>query len=247
LWALLHGNLGYSYKLNQSVDAVLARDLPNDILLVGVSLALGIAIAIPLGIIQAVRRGGWFDHLTTAGAFVLYSMPTFWLGLLLIEIFAIDLGWLPGEATQSGGFSQIVGNPTALVLPISTLTLISAAYCSRYMRAAAIETLAEDYIRTARAKGLPERLVIRRHLIRNSTKSIVTLVGLSFPAVLTWGLAVEFVFNYPGVGLAFYNAASAGDYPLELGVIVVIGLATVVGSLVADIGYAILDPRVRYR
>ncbi len=245
LWQLLHGNLGYSYKLNQPVNAILGRDIPNDLVLVGVGLALGIVMAVPLGIMQAVHRGKAIDHLATSVSFLLYAMPTFWLGIVLIEIFAVNNPILPAEAPQ-GSITQILQHPEGLVLPIATLTLANFALYSRYMRGAAIQTLADDYIRTAYAKGLPQHQVLMRHLLRNSAAAIATLIGLSFPAIFTWGLVVEYVFNFPGTGLAFYNAAVTADYPLELGITVVVGVATVLGSLVADLTYAVLDPRIRY-
>ncbi len=242
LWQLLHGNLGYSYKLNQSVDSILARDLPNDLLLVGVALALAVVIAVPLGIAQASRQGKIFDHTATSVSFLLYSMPSFWLGLLLIQLLAVNSSLFPAQAPQSNS----LGDPRGLVLPIATIALVSYALFSRYMRSSAIDTLASDYIRTARAKGASRLRVLTRHTLRNSLGAIVTLIGLSLPAVLTWGVVVEYVFNYPGTGLTFYNAAVTDDYPLELGIIVIVGVATVLGSLMADLAYAILDPRIRY-
>lgn len=242
LWQLLHGNLGYSYKLNRSVDSILAGDLPNDLLLVGVGLLLALLIAVPLGIAQASRQGKIFDHAVTGVSFLLYSMPSFWLGLLLIQALAVNTSLFPPEAPQGNSLTD----PRALVLPIATITLVSYALFSRYMRSSAIDTLAADYIRTARAKGASWFRVLTRHTLRNSFSAIVTLIGLSVPAVLTWGVVVEYVFNYPGTGLTFYNAAVTDDYPLELGIIVLVGVATVVGSLLADIAYAVLDPRVRY-
>jgi peptide/nickel transport system permease protein len=242
LWQLVHGNLGYSYKLNQSVDSILARDLPNDLLLVGVALVLAVAIAVPLGIAQATRQGKMFDHVATSVSFLLYSMPSFWLGLLLIQLLAVNTSLFPAQAPQGNS----LGDLRALVLPIATIALVSYALFSRYMRSSAIDTLASDYIRTARAKGASRLRVLTRHTLRNSLGAIVTLIGLSLPAVLTWGVVVEYIFNYPGTGLTFYNAAVTDDYPLELGIIVVVGIATVLGSLMADLAYAILDPRIRY-
>ncbi|MGH3398185.1 MAG: ABC transporter permease [Streptosporangiaceae bacterium] len=242
LWQLLHGNLGYSYKLNQSVDSILARDLPNDLLLVGTALVLAVLIAVPLGIAQAGRRGKFFDQAATGVSFLLYAMPSFWLGLLLIQFLAVNSSIFPAQGPQSDS----IGNLQALVLPIATMTLVSYALFSRYMRSSAIDTLASDYIRTARAKGASQLRVFTRHTLRNSFAAMVTLIGLSLPAVLTWGVTVEYVFNYPGTGLTFYNAAATDDYPLELGIIVLVGVATVVGSLLADIAYAVLDPRIRY-
>jgi len=137
-------------------------------------------------------------------------------------------------------------HPSALVLPVASLTLVTYAVFSRYMRSSAIDTLAQDYIRTARAKGLPERLVLWRHLLRNSLIAVVTLVGLSIPLIITGTLIIEQVFNYPGTGLEYFQAALRNDYEVMLGITVLVGVITVVGNLVADIGYAILDPRIRY-
>jgi peptide/nickel transport system permease protein len=203
-------------------------------------------IAIPLGMAQAVRRNRALDHLATSAAFALYSMPSYWLAILLIAGLSIAVRAFPAEAPQAATVGGMLADPRALVLPVLTLTLVNVALFSRYMRAAAIGTLAEDYIRVARAKGLPARLVLWRHVLRNSLVSVTTLVGLSFPAILTSGLVVEYVFNVPGVGLTYYTAAVNSDYPVELGITVLVGVVTVVGNLCADLAYAVLDPRVRY-
>jgi peptide/nickel transport system permease protein len=243
---LVHGQLGSSYKLDEGVDTLLAQTVPQSALLLGVSLFLSVVIAIPIGIAQAVRRDRFFDHTTTAVSFTLYSMPSFWLGLLLIQGFAESLRWFPPEAPQGVTLSSILAQPAGLVLPIATLVLIMVAYFSRYMRSSALSTLQEDYIRTARAIGSPEYAVLLRHLLRNSLCSVVTLVGLSLPFLLTAGVVVEQVFNYPGVGLLFFNAATTSDYPVELGIIVVIAVVTVLGNFMVDIAYALMDPRIRY-
>lgn len=247
LHRLLEGNLGFSYRLNQSVDSLVAAQAPNDLILVGLGLCFALLIAIPLGILQAIRRNRLVDHAATAVTFALYSMPGYWLALLLIAAFAISAKILPPEAGQSAAVAGILRDPRGLVLPVLTLTLINVAWFGRYMRSSAIDTLAQDYVRLARAKGLPERLVLLRHVLRNSLLAVVTLVGLSVPMLLTSGLVVEYVFNVPGVGLTYYDAAVNADYPIELGVTVLVGVATVLGSLLADLAYAILDPRVRYR
>ncbi|HTX82892.1 MAG TPA: ABC transporter permease [Streptosporangiaceae bacterium] len=243
---LIHGNLGYSFKQNMSVDAIVAHDLPNDLLLVGVSLALALLIAIPVGIMQAARRNGMVDYFATGISFVLYSMPSYLLGLLLIALFAVNLRWLPAEAPQQPTITGVLSDPAGLVLPIATLTLITCALFSRYMRSSAIDSLAQDYIRTARAKGLGQVAILSRHLLRNSLIPVVTLVGISLPGILTFGLIVEQLFNFPGIGLAYFNAAVDGDYPVVFGVTVLVALVTVLGNLFADVAYAILDPRVRY-
>jgi peptide/nickel transport system permease protein len=244
LWHLLHANLGYSYKLNQSVGSLIAHEAPNDLILVGLGLLFALVVALPLGIAQAVRRGSGLDHVATGATLALYSMPSYWLALLLIAALSIGAHVLPPEAGQSPATAGILADPRGLVLPVLTLTLVNIAWFSRYMRSAAIETLAQDYVRLARAKGLPQRLVLARHVLRNSLLGIVTLLGMSVPMLLTAGLVVEYVFNVPGVGLSYYTAAANADYPIELGVTFIVGLATVIGSLLADISYAVLDPRV---
>ena len=243
---LLHGNLGYSYRLNQSVDSLVVHELPNDLILVGIALFFALAIAIPLGIAQAVRRNRALDHVATGISFLLYSMPSYWLGLLLIATFAIGVHVFPPEAPQAASPAGVLADPRALVLPVITLALVNVALFGRYMRSAAVDTLAQDYVRVARSKGLPARTVLLRHVLRNSLVPVVTLLGLSVPAVLTTGLVVEYVFNFPGLGLTYFNAAVNADYPVELGITVIVGLATVLGSLFADLAYAVLDPRVRY-
>jgi peptide/nickel transport system permease protein len=246
LGRLARGELGYSYRLNQSVDSLVLRQVPNDVVLVGTALALALAIAIPLGIMQAVNRNRAVDHAATSAAFALYSMPSYWLAILLIAGLSIAVHALPPEAPQTASVGGLLADPRALVLPVLTLTLVNVALFSRYMRSSAIATLAEDYVRVARAKGLPTRLVLSRHVLRNSLISVTTLIGLSFPAVLTSGLVVEYVFNVPGVGLTYYTAAVNADYPVELGITVLVGIVTVLGNLFADVAYAVLDPRVRY-
>jgi len=243
---LLHGNLGYSYRLNQSVDSLVVHQLPNDLILVGIALALALLIAIPLGVAQAVRRNRALDHVATGAAFLLYSMPSYWLGLLLIAGLTISFHVFPAEAPQAASAGGVLADPRALVLPVVALTLVNVALFSRYMRSAAVDTLAQEYVRVARSKGLPARVILTRHVLRNSLVPVVTLLGLSIPAVLTTGLVVEYVFNFPGLGLTYFNAAVNADYPVELGITVLVGIATVLGSLLADLAYAVLDPRVRY-
>jgi len=243
---LLHGDLGYSFQFNRPVDSLLASDLPRDLVLGGLSLLLSLLIAIPVGVIQAVRRNSTLDYAGTGVSFLLYSMPQYAIALLLIQLLSISFHVFPAEAPQSTSAVGMLEHPSGLVLPVAALTLVTYAQFSRYMRSSAIDTLAQDYIRTARAKGLPERSVLLRHLLRNSLIAVVTLVGLSIPTVITGTLIIEYVFNYPGAGLEYFNAAVRNDYEVMLGITVLVGVITVVGNLIADIGYAILDPRIRY-
>jgi|SRR5579875_564724 len=243
---LIHGNLGYSFKQNMTVDSLIGSELPNDILLVGVSMVLSLIIAIPLGLVQAVKRNSITDYTATGVSFILYSMPSYLLGLLLIAFFAVDLRLLPASAPDASSLSGVLANPAGLVLPVVTMTLVTCALFSRYMRSSAIDGLAQDYIRTARAKGVGTRGILFKHLMRNSLIPVITLIGISLPGILTFGLIVEQLFNFPGVGLSYYNAAVNGDYPVVYGVTVLVALVTVLGNLFADIAYAVLDPRVRY-
>jgi peptide/nickel transport system permease protein len=243
---LVHGNLGYSYHYNQTVNSLLAQDLPKSALLVGLSYVVSVIVAVPLGILQAVRRNKPVDYTLTGASFIGYSMPVFWLGILLILVFAIYLHWLPPEGPQGSTIGSVLGQPLGLVLPVATLSIVTVAQFSRFMRSSAIENLVQDYIRTARSNGLSERAVLFRHLLRNSLIPIITLIGLSLPATLSGAVITESVFNYPGMGLLLWTAATVRDYPVMLGFTVVVGAATVVGSLLADVLYAVADPRVRY-
>jgi peptide/nickel transport system permease protein len=243
---LLHGNLGYSYKLNQNVTDVLKSDLPKSLILVGTSTVLAFVIGIPLGLGQAVRRNRWDDHTATGVSYVLYAMPDFWLALVLVDAFALRLHWFPPVAPSGASWTAAFHDPKGMVLPIATLTLISVAVFSRYMRSAALDHLNQDYIRTARAKGASLSRVLWRHVLRNAGLPIITLLGLSLPGLFGGAIIAETVFNYPGIGLASYTAALTRDYPLLLGTTLVFGFLTILGNLLADLAYAYADPRVRF-
>jgi peptide/nickel transport system permease protein len=242
---LIHGNFGYSYKLNEPVSTLLSMDLPKSAYLSGLALFFTVIIAIPLGIYQAVRRNKPDDYVVTSLSFVGYSMPTFWLGLLLIAFFSVYLKWLPPSAPQSATVGGAFADPKAMVLPVLTLTIVGVASFSRYMRSSAIESLAQDYIRTAKAKGVTQRGILFGHMLRNAILPIVTLLGLSIPALLSGNLITESVFNYPGVGLLFWTAAQSRDYPTLLALTLVVAIFTVIGNFLADIGYGLIDRRVR--
>ena len=244
---LLHGNLGFSYHFDQSVGSLLCLDLPKSAVLVGASYVLALLIAIPMGIVQALRREKALDHALTTFSFVGYAMPTFWLGILLVVLFSATLHWLPSEGPRGRRWPRPSRNPGALILPVATLTIVTVAQFSRFMRASAVENLLQDYIRTARAKGLSTWQMVTRHLLRNSILPIITLVGLSLPTVLSGAIIVEALFNYPGMGWLFWTATGAHDYPVLMGFTIVIAAATVIGNLLADIAYAMADPRVRYQ
>jgi peptide/nickel transport system permease protein len=243
---LAHGNLGFSYLQNASVAQLFLQRFPKSVLLLSLATLVAITVAVPLGVLQAVRRNKIDDYVLTGTSFVLYSFPTFWLGIILIEIFAISLHVLPPSAPSGTSLGAILSDWQGLVLPVATLALVSIASYSRYMRSAMIDSLAQDYIRTARAKGLSERLVLLRHALRNSLIPMATLIGLSVPGVLGGAVITEDVFNYPGVGLLFIQSATSEDFSVLLGLTLVAAVGVIVGNLVADIGYAVLDPRIRY-
>jgi peptide/nickel transport system permease protein len=247
LWLghLLQGNLGFSWTLDQSVSSLLAERLPKTILLVGLSTVIALAVAVPIGLWQAVQRNRSADYAFTSLSFIFYAAPTFFVATVLILVFSVKLGWFGPEGPQ-GSFWQSLTDWRDLTLPVISLALVTIALFSRYMRSAVLDSITEDWVRTARAKGASARRVLWRHVLRNSLAPIATLLGLSLPAIMSGALITESVFNYPGMGYLFYQSALKQDYPTMLGFVIVIAIATVVGSLLADIAYAVLDPRVRY-
>ncbi len=242
---LLHGNLGYSYAENQTVAALFAERLARSIWLSGISLLLAILIALPLGIFQAVRRNSLGDNVATSAAFILYSMPVFFLGLILIQVFALSFPIFNFEASQSTNVFVVMGDWHSMFLPVLTLVLITVANFSRYMRSSSIDVLAQDYIKVARAKGLPERLVLTRHMVRNASLPMITLIGLFLPALLAGNLIVETLFNYPGLGLLFYNSLGKEDYAVLLAYTLLGAVFVLLGNFVADVALTVADPRIR--
>lgn len=242
---LLHGNLGYSYANNQTVASLFAERLARSIYLSGISLLLAILIALPLGIFQAAKRNSLGDSVATSAAFILYSMPVFALGLILIQVFALSFPLFNFEASQSTSIWTVIGDWHSMFLPVLTLTLITVALFSRYMRSSSIDVLAQDYIKVARAKGLPERMVLLRHLVRNASLPMITLIGLSLPFLLAGNLITEYLFNYQGLGLLFYDSLGKEDYPVLLAYTLIGAVFVVVGNFVADIALTVADPRIR--
>jgi len=240
------GNFGFSVKLNQSVASIIGQDLPKTIVLVGLGTIVSLLFGIPLGMYQAVKRYTVGDYVLTGVSFLGYATPTFFVSLLLVEWFAVDTNVFPPFAPQASTWTGVLSQPRALVLPVTAYAFVLYALWSRYMRSSVMDNLVQDYVRTARAKGAGERRILWGHIFRNSLISIVTLLGLSLPTLVAGAIFVEVVFNYPGMGLAFYNAALNVDYEVLLGFTVLATVATILGNLLADIGYAILDPRVRY-
>jgi peptide/nickel transport system permease protein len=246
LWNLARFQLGRSYYLNQNVTQLISQALPKTLILVGLSTLFAVVVAIPLGVYQVVRRNKPEDYIITGVSFILYAMPAFLLGTLLILWFGIYIKIFPTEAPQSTSILGILSDPRALVLPVITLSAITIASFSRYMRSSMMETMTEDFVRTARAKGAGPRRVLYVHALRNAIIPIVTLLGLSLGTIVSGAVITESVFNYPGMGLLAINSAFREDLPTLLGVTFVVTIATIAGNLLADILYAVVDPRIRY-
>lgn len=243
---LIHGDFGYSVQFNQTVLGLVQDRLPRTIVLLGISTLLALAVAVPIGILQAVRRNRLEDYFFTSTSFILYSMPPFWLGLVLIIVFAVNVPLFPPVGPQGDVSTYLQPEQlSALVLPVAALALTTIALFSRYMRSSTLDNLVQDYVRTARAKGVSNVAILYRHVLRNALIPIITLLGLSLPGIFGGALVTEAVFNYPGMGLLFWDAAQRRDFPVLLGVVTIVAIATVVGNLLADVGYAMADPRVR--
>jgi len=242
---LLHGDLGTSYTLNAPVSRLIGERLPKTLVLTVLSAVTGLLLAIPLGMWQAVRRNRPVDYVITTLSFIAYSTPVYFLGLVLVLVFSQVLPWFPSQAPQGDSLADVLSDPRALVLPVVAGAASMIAVFSRYMRAATLENLSEDYVRTARAGGARSRAILRGHVFRNSLTPVVAMLGYYVPVLFGGALVVEQLFNYPGMGLLFWSAAQASDYPVLLGCVLVIALATVVGTLLADIVQRVIDPRVK--
>jgi peptide/nickel transport system permease protein len=246
IWQLAHGNLGFSYKMNQSVASLVGQYLPKTVALLFLATILSLLLGIPVGVYQAMRRNSVGDYALTGISFIGYATPYFFVGIIMIQWLSVKWHILPAFAPQSGSVWGVLSQPAALIMPVFTLSFLSFASWSRFMRSDVLDNMVQDYVRTARAKGASERRVLWGHIFRNSLITIVTLLGLSLPALVGGAVVVEDVFNYPGMGWLFIQAANSYDFNLLLGITVIGTILTIVGNLLADIGYAVLDPRVRY-
>lgn len=246
-WQILHGNLGQSYFLNASVASLIAQNLPRTLAVVGLSIIFAHLFAILLGSFQGYYKNKWHDHVLTGVNYFFYSMPTFWLGIILLLYGAVILGWFPASGIANPNQPQTFGDwLSALFLPSLTLMITSVAGWARYMRNSMTDTMVQDYVRTARAKGLSEVRVVLKHALRNSVLPLITLLGLSLPGLFAGAVFVEVIFNYPGMGLLLYNAAIKKDYPVVMAGVLIAGLLTIIGNLLADVLYALVDPRIQY-
>ena len=247
LAAALGGDLGYSRLYAAPVLDVLLPALGNTLILLGLTLVLSLAIGLPAGVVAALRPYSRTDYAINLFAFAGISVPAFWLGLLLIIVFAVILGVLPAGGTETVGGAAFWDRAKYLVLPVANLTLASVGGHTRYMRAAMMETLRQDYIRTARAKGAGRARVVLGHALRNAMIPVVTIIALQFGYLFSGALITETIFAYPGMGKLIFDSIMGNDFNLALVALLFATLVTLVGNLLADVAYAWLDPRITYR
>jgi peptide/nickel transport system permease protein len=246
-WAvrLLSGDWGRSYRDNQPVLVVIASHLGATFELMATSSVIAVVVGSWVGVLGALRRHSVFDALSTIGAMVALSIPTFWFGLIVIFIFSVNLGWLPAGSRFTVGDGSPLDLLRHLIAPSLVLALVTIAIWSRYMRAAMLEVINQDFVRTARAKGLPERVILIHHTIRNALLPMITIAGLQLPTLLSGALVTETVFTWPGMGRLFLDSISYRDYPTVMGILMCSALLVLVGNLLADLCYAVADPRIR--
>ncbi|MFH1454226.1 MAG: ABC transporter permease [Armatimonadota bacterium] len=246
----LHGDLGYSMVNGRPVLKSIVERIPATLALMGGAYILSLLISIPLGVISAVRQYSIWDYSLTFLAFIGLSMPSFWLALMAIYIFSLKLGWFPSSgicSIYSGPFfAKFLDFLKHLALPAAVLTVRNLADWTRYLRSSMLEVINEDYIRTARAKGLPENIVIYKHALRNALLPVITLIGLSLPILVAGAFVIEYIFGWPGMGQLGMNAVFHRDYPILMGDILLTSVLVLLGNLLADILYAWADPRIRY-
>jgi peptide/nickel transport system permease protein len=248
-WAgqVLLGDLGYSRLFAAPVWSALLPRLGNSLLLMGSSFVLALGLALVLGTAAARRPNSRLDSAINLFCFAGVSMPTFWLALILILVFAAGLGWLPASGIATAGVSDLADRLRHLVLPVATLTLASAGGYTRYVRAAMRDALAQDHIRTARAKGASETRVILHHAMRGALIPVTTILALSFGGLVSGALVTETMFAYPGMGKLIFDAVMGNDYNLALAALLLAAVTTMLANLAADVAYGWLDPRVSYR
>ena len=244
---VLHGSLGTSYVDNRPVIEKVFEKLPVTIEMVGLALLLTLLIALPIGIYAGAHRGSFFDNASSAIGFVFYGMPVFWLSIVLIDLFAVQLRWFPSSGLSSFGHEHDPFDVLRhLTLPVLAIALVGFVSWMRYQRSSIIEAMNSAYIRTARSKGLSETTVLFKHAFRNALLPIVTLLGLSLPTLVGGAYFVEYVFSIPGVGYLTFSSIFARDYPTLMAITMLTAVLIVAGNLLADVVYAMVDPRIRY-
>ncbi|HET8678577.1 MAG TPA: ABC transporter permease [bacterium] len=244
---LLHGNLGYSISNRVPVSTRIGERVGPTLTLTLTALVASYVIAVPVGVVAATRRYTWIDYVATFLAFLGISLPTFFLGLAGIYVFALRVRWLPVGGTETlGGGGGLLDLVHHLILPASVLAVAGAGALTRYVRSSLLEVMGQDYVRTARAKGLGERIVVRRHALRNALIPVITLAGLQIPALLAGAVITEQIFEWPGMGRLTIEAINQRDYPVLMGITLITAILVAAGNLLADLAYSAIDPRIRY-
>ena len=247
---LLHGNLGYSYQQQEFVATLILQRAPRTLLLAAAAFAIGVPAGIGIGLLSATTRSGHVDRFWTTAALVGYAVPGFWLGQLLVILFAMQLGWFPTQGmapvfSRASGTAFVLERLRYLALPAITYAVYEATRVARLMRASTIETLGAGYIVTARAKGLSRGAIIRGHVLRNSSLPVLTVMGYAFGVAMGGAVLIETVFSWPGIGLLLIEAIRNRDNQVVVGVVLFISLAVIIMNLIVDILYGLLDPRIR--
>ncbi len=248
----LKGDFGRSFRDGRPVSVKILERIPVTLLINGLALLIILGVSIPLGVASAAKEGSFFDHAVTFLVFIGYAVPTFWIALLALDFFGVRLNWLPVSGLSSLGADRLpiwqrLGDLSRhLILPVGVAAFGDLAGYSRYVRASMLDVLRQDYIRTARAKGLPEKVVLYRHALGNALLPLVTILGLSIPGLLGGSVIFESIFALPGMGRLFYDSVMSRDYPVIMGILVLGAALTLLGNLLADIAYALADPRIRY-
>jgi peptide/nickel transport system permease protein len=248
LGRVLTGHLGRSYQHQVPVASLIRVRMPNTLILAGAALSVAVLVSIPLGVISAVRRYSVVDYAATLGAFLGVSVPTFWMGIMLIIVFSVLLGWLPSAGMRSAGVDAGVGDLVRhLIMPAVVLSAFPLAQLMRYARSSMVDVLGQDYVRTAQAKGLARRRVLVTHVLRNALIPVVTVLGVIVPRLLSGAVITETIFAWPGLGRLAVDAAVTRDYPVIMGLTMTTAVLVVASNLVADLCYVALDPRISLR
>ena len=245
MWRLLQGDWGHSFRDGAPFHQVIGSHLVATMLLMGSSTVIAIAIGTWIGIRGATTRYSIFDYTATVGAMVALSIPTFWFGLIGIYLFSLRLGWLPAGNMYTIGDESVLDYAHHLIMPSVVLALVHVAIWSRYMRTATLDVINQEFVKTARAKGLSERRILMKHVIGNALLPMITLAGMQLPSVLTGALVTETVFTWPGMGRLFLDSLGYSDYPVVMGLLMFSAILVVISNFVADIVVALVDPRIR--
>lgn len=249
LRSMVTGDWGFSFATRAPVATLIQQRLPQTLLVVGLAYVLSVLIAVPIGVISSIKPYSWFDNVATTFAFIGFSVPTFFTGLLLILIFSVNLRWLPfiyDSTLRVDNWDAFIKQIRQMIMPVTVLTLFQTGSMTRYVRASMLDNLPQDYTRTARSKGLAEKTVIIRHVLRNSLIPVVTLVALGVPTIFSGAIVTEQIFRINGIGELLIKSIQNSDTPVVMAITFIFAALVVIFNLVADVLYGILDPRIRY-